>query len=102
MIFFEKGDKRVFEPYEYDFEINVETLCPKWCTMNGNKMAVLTDYTGYGRIPDHFRIVDVSDLTEYYGENAMAPHSSTLAWKTPWTEEPGGLQSMGSLRVGHD
>ena len=32
----------------------------------------------------------------------MAPHSSTFAWKIPWTEEPGGLQSMGSLRVGHD
>ena len=32
----------------------------------------------------------------------MAPHSSTLAWKTPWTEEPGGLQSMGSHRVGHN
>ena len=32
----------------------------------------------------------------------MAPHSSTLAWKIPWTEKPGGLQSMGSLRVGHD
>ena len=32
----------------------------------------------------------------------MATHSSTLAWKIPWTEEPGGLQSMGSLRVGHD
>ena len=32
----------------------------------------------------------------------MTPHSSTLAWKTPWTEEPGGLQSMGSLRVRHD
>ena len=31
----------------------------------------------------------------------MAPHSSTLAWKIPWTEKPGGLQSMGSLRVGH-
>ena len=31
----------------------------------------------------------------------MAPHSSTLAWKTPWTEEPGGLQSMGWHRVGH-
>ena len=31
----------------------------------------------------------------------MAPHSSTLAWKIPWTEEAGGLQSMGSLRVGH-
>jgi len=35
-------------------------------------------------------------------EKAMAPHSSTLAWKIPWTEEPGGLQSMGSLGVGHD
>ena len=32
----------------------------------------------------------------------MAPHFSPLAWKTPWTEEPGRLQSMGSLRVGHD
>ena len=32
----------------------------------------------------------------------MAPHSSTLAWKIPWTEKPGGLQFMGSLRVGHD
>ena len=35
-------------------------------------------------------------------EKVMAHHSSTLAWKIPWTEEPGRLQSMGSLRVGHD
>ena len=35
-------------------------------------------------------------------EKAMAPHFSTLAWKIPWMEEPGRLQSMGSLRVGHD
>ena len=35
-------------------------------------------------------------------QKAMAPHSSTLAWKIPWTEEPGRLQSVGSLRVGHD
>ena len=35
-------------------------------------------------------------------EKAMAPHTSTLAWKIPWTEEPGRLQSMGSLRVGYD
>ena len=35
-------------------------------------------------------------------EKAMAPHSSTLAWKIPWTEEPGRLQSMESLRVGND
>ena len=40
----------------------------------------------------------------HFGETkkAMAPHSSTLAWQIPWTEEPGGLQSMRSLRVGHD
>ena len=35
-------------------------------------------------------------------EKAMAPNSSTLAWKIPWMEEPGRLQSMGSLGVGHD
>ena len=37
-----------------------------------------------------------------YFEKAMAPHSSTLAWKIPWTEEPGGLQSMRALRVRND
>ena len=35
-------------------------------------------------------------------EKEMATHSSILAWKIPWAEEPGGLQSMGSRRVGHD
>jgi len=35
-------------------------------------------------------------------EKAMAPHSNTVAWKIPWMEGPGGLQSMESLRVGHD
>ena len=35
-------------------------------------------------------------------EKEMATHSSILAWKIPWTEDPGGLQSMGSQRVGHD
>ena len=35
-------------------------------------------------------------------EKAVAPHSSTLAWKIPWMEEPGRLPSMGSLRVGYD
>ena len=35
-------------------------------------------------------------------EKAMAPDSNTLSWKIPWTEEPGGLQSMGLQRVGYD
>ena len=41
-------------------------------------------------------------LSRLVTEKAMATHSRTLAWKIPWTEEPGRLQSMGSLRVGHD
>ena len=41
-------------------------------------------------------------ILTHISEKAMAPHSSTLAWKIPWTEEPDRLQSMGSLRVGHD
>ena len=44
----------------------------------------------------------VKNLPAIQETKAMAPHSSTLAWKTPWTEEPGRLQSMGSLRVRHD
>ena len=41
-------------------------------------------------------------LVAVFMEKAMAPHSSTLAWKIPWMEEPGRLQSMGSQRVGHN
>ena len=41
-------------------------------------------------------------LPESISQKIMAPHTSTLAWKIPWTEEPGMLQSTGSLRVGHD
>ena len=44
----------------------------------------------------------VFNLPQVIREKAMAPHFSTLAWKIPWMEEPGRLQSMGSLRVGHD
>ena len=64
------------------------------------------------RNPDHSRALIKEKLAEepdseiattnLWVEKAMAPHSSTLAWKIPWTEEPGGLQSMGSLGVGHD
>ena len=42
------------------------------------------------------------NCTHLTSEKAMAPHSSTPAWRIPWMEEPGRLQSMGSLRVGHD
>ena len=52
----------------------------------------------FSEVPIFEEILSISFVLE----KAMAPHSSTLAWKIPWTEEPGGLQSMGSLRVGHD
>ena len=45
---------------------------------------------------------DIYSKLDNAAEKATAPHSSTLAWKIPWTEEPGRLQSMGSLRVGHN
>ena len=44
----------------------------------------------------------IKQQQKHVQEKAMGPHSSTLAWKIPWTEEPGRLQSMGPLRVGHD
>ena len=44
----------------------------------------------------------IGDKSVQAMEKAMAPHSSTFAWKIPWTVEPGRVQSMGSLRVRHD
>ena len=44
----------------------------------------------------HYKHENIPSIS-YLPEKAMAPHSSTLAWKIPWTEEPGGLQSMGWL-----
>ena len=51
---------------------------------------IMKSLPNYGPIYDHEM------------EKAMATHSSTLAWRIPWMEEPGGLQSMGLRRVGHD
>ena len=53
------------------------------------------------------QVIDIKDehfilLLEQGAEKAMAPHSRTLAGKIPWVEDPGGLQSMGSLGVRHD
>ena len=42
------------------------------------------------------------DIIDVFYLQVLAPHSSTLAWRIPWMEEPGGLQSVGSLGVEHD
>ena len=62
-----------------------------------DKKAFLSDQCK--EIEENNRMGKTRDL---FKEKAMAPHSSTLAWKIPWTEEPGRLQSMGSRRVRHD
>ena len=56
--------------------------------IDGETMETVTDFI-LGGLQNHL-------------EQAMAPHSSTLAWKIPWTEEPGRLQPMGSQRVRHN
>ena len=73
------------------------TLCdPMYCSLPGSSVH------GIYLI---FRILVILEFILYqtlYLEKAMAPHSSTLAWKIPWAEEPGRLQSMRSLRVRHN
>ena len=61
----------------------------------------LTVHYSTGGIPAYEQC-DLNCLCIRKSEKAMSTHSSTLAWKIPWAEEPGRLQSMGSLRVGHD
>ena len=76
---------------------------PRWCSGKESTCQRKTWkrprlISGSGRSPG----VGNSSPLWYPSEKAMAPHSSTLAWRIPWTEEPGGLQSMGSIGVGHD
>ena len=57
----------------------------------------------HGVAKSQARLSDFTLTFQFHAlEKEMATHSSTLAWKIPWTEELGGLQSMGLLRVGHD
>ena len=51
---------------------------------------------------EHALLHTTSLIITFLDLTPMAPHSSTLAWKVPGMEEPGGLQSMGLLQVGHD
>ena len=66
----------------------------------GDQSKEIEENNRMGKTRDLFK--KIRDTKGTFPENAMAPHSSTLAWKIPWMEEPGGPQSMGSLRVGQD
>ena len=65
-------------------------------------MAAVTICSDFGAQENRLSLLPLFPHLFAMLEKAMAPHSSTLAWKIPWTEEPGRLQSMGSLRVGYD
>ena len=97
-------------------EIEIAQLCPTLpepmdCSLLGSSVhgifqarvlewgaIAFSNVSSYG----HIIWVTFNDSSAFRSEKAMAPHSSLLAWKIPWTEEPGRLQSMGSLRVGLD
>ena len=78
-----------------------------WTEKPGGLQSIWSQRVGYdwsnlARTHGSFIPSFLRNLYTILPEKAMAPHSSTLAWKILWTEEPGRLQSMGSLRVRHD
>ena len=81
-------------------------ICDPWNTERGS---VVQNYIKTLRVSENdymytksWRYLPFMGAQITSSEKAMATHSSTLAWKIPWMEEPGRLQSMGLLRVGHD
>ena len=88
----------------YTLTLNKSAMTLFWGCFYNFKFSVF----GKEHRPGELLIIQVSMSTSFLKAlnlrktKAMATHSSTLAWKIPWTEEPGTLQSMGALRVGHD
>ena len=66
--------------------------------MMTGKATALTRWTFVGKVVSLL----LNIVSRLVMEMAMAPYSNTLAWRIPWVEEPGRLQSMGSIRVGYD
>jgi len=75
----------------------IEGICCKAGLLARNVNLFISQHSSPDLMNLKFRISSMERT-----EKAMAPHSRTLAWKIPWMEEPGRLQSMGSLRVRHD
>ena len=91
-VLLEKGDKRISESIDYDLKAGLEKLCPFMCKVNGNYLAVITDYTGFGSLPSRFRLVDVSSLAVYYGDDLKEKIGSLM--KASFSDKPTGLSEM--------
>ena len=88
-VLLEKGEKRILERIDYDLEQEMDNLCPFMCTVNGKNLAVITDYTGFGSMPSRFRLVDISDLSEYYGDDLKDKIGSLI--KASFSDKQTGL-----------
>ena len=85
----EKGDKRIYEHFEYDFDRNPDVLCPMFVKINGTELALLTDYEGFGSMPETLRMYDVKDLTEYNGDDLHGRINKLL--NASFSDSPSGL-----------
>ena len=86
-------------------------ICCVWCDQRGGYMESYAIFLPYRAFLVTHTVRNLPPVGETWVwslsqedplENGMALHSSILAWRTPWTEKPGGLQSMGSQRIRHD
>ena len=87
------GWRRIYYAWTQRIQSWRALQAPRWASFLLSAVA----HTRMRTCPQHIMVFQASSP-----EKAMAPHSSTLAWKIPWMEEPGRLQPMGSLRVGQD
>ena len=97
-----QGDN--IQPWHTPFPIWNQSVvsCPILTVASSPAYRFLRRQVRWSGIPISLRIFHNLLWFTQSTEKAMSPHSSTLAWKIPWMEEPGGLQSMGSLRVRHN
>ena len=87
----------------FDLEKQVECPLPSWLLRSFLHSFISLSYNKFPTSPSPLTLISFELRLMLMGlsAKAMAPHSSTRAWKIPWMEKPGRLQSMGSLRVGH-
>jgi len=82
-VIIEKGDKRIYEHIDYDIEGDISVLCPSICKIGSTELAMVSDYTGFGKMPELFRLYDMTTLAEYYGDDIKAKINSLYSLAFP-------------------